>query len=98
DLVYRDDNGDFRGLGMGDGLYGLRHDAVVGRNYEDRDIRDACAARSHGCKGGVAGGIEKSDLALLAFMVHFNLIGADVLRYAAELAGNDVGLADSIQK
>ena len=44
DLVQRDDDGDAGGAGVGDGLFRLRHDAVVGGDDQHGDVRDVGAA------------------------------------------------------
>ena len=93
-LVDGDDDGNFGGLGVVDGLDGLRLDAVLRRDDENGDIRDHRAAGAHGGERLVARGIEEGDG--LAFDLH--LIGADVLGDAARLAGGDVGIADIVEK
>ena len=72
----------------------LRHDAVVGRNHKDGDIRSLSAAGAHGCKRSVAGRVDEGDL----LTVLLDLIGADMLRDAASLAGNDLGVADGVEQ
>ena len=94
DLVDRDDDRDLGGLRVVDGLAGLGHDAVVRRDDEDDDIGDVGAAGAHLREGRVAGRIEEGDPAL----GRLDLIGADMLRYPAELARDDVGLADRVEK
>ncbi len=88
-LVDRDDDRYAGRFGVIDRFNRLRHDAVIGGDDQDGDIRHLRAPRPHGRKGFVAGRIQKSDLALLAWMIgiiHFHLIRADMLRDAAELA------------
>ena len=46
----------------------------------------------------MAGRIEKGKLAGLALVHHVDLVGADVLRDAAGLAGGDLSLADRVQQ
>ena len=43
----------------------LRHDAVVGRNDEDRDVGDLRAARAHRRERFVTGRIDERDLAVV---------------------------------
>ena len=38
------------GAGMVDGLNGLRHDTVIGRNHQDRNIGHQCTSCTHGGK------------------------------------------------
>ena len=47
DLVDRDDDRHLGRLRVGDGLLRLRHDAVVGGDDEDDDVRHAGAAGAH---------------------------------------------------
>ena len=79
---------------MLDGFLGLRHDAVVGGDDDDGDVRQVGAARAHGGERLVAGGVEEGDQAALVF----DLVGADVLRDAAVFARGDVRLADVVQQ
>ena len=93
-LVDGNDDGDLGGLGVVDGLDGLRLDAVLRRNDEDRNIRDHRAAGTHGGKGLMARGIEEGD----GLALDLHLIGADVLGNAAGLAGGNVCVADIVEK
>ncbi len=63
DFIDGDDDGDGGGLGVIDGLEGLRHDAVVRGDDDDNDVSNLCAAGSHAGEGFVAGGVEEDDLA-----------------------------------
>ena len=78
---------------MGDGLPGLVHDAVVRSHHEHDDIRHLGAAGAHLGEGGVAGGVDKGQVARRPLHV----VGADVLGDAARLAGDHVGLADGVE-
>ena len=80
--------------GDADALLRLRHDAVVGGDDDDRDIRKLGTAGAHGAERRVAGGIEERDL--LARNLH--LIGADLLGDAAGFAGRDVLFADPVHE
>ena len=82
------------GLGVVDGLDGLRHDAVVGRDHEHRDVRDLGAAGAQRGERLVARGVEERDLAV----ADVDLVRADVLRDAAGLARGHVGLADGVEQ
>ena len=79
---------------MVDGLDGLRHDAVVSGDDEDRDIRDLGAAGTHGREGLMARRVEEDDLLALAV----DLIGTDVLRDAAGLVRLHVRVADAVEQ
>ena len=94
DLVHGHDDGHLGGLGVVDGLDGLRHDAVVGGHHEHDDVGDLGAAGAHGGEGLVARGVDEGDLAVAD--VHHRR--ADVLGDAAGLAGHHAGVADGVQK
>ena len=79
---------------MVDRLVGLRHEAVVGRDHQNGNIRDLGAARPHRVERGVTRGIEERDLAAL----EFDLIGADVLGDSAGFAGGDMCLANRVEQ
>ena len=88
-FVDGDDDRDTCRFGMIDRFNGLRHDAVIGGDDQDGNVRHLSATRPHRGKRFMAGRVQKRDLALLAGVlgiVHFDLIGADMLRDAAELA------------
>ena len=93
-FVDRDDNGDVCGLGVVDGLDGLRHDAIVRRNDQNGDVGAHGAAGTHGGEGGVARRVKEGD----GLAVDLDGVGADVLRDAAGLAGDDVRLADGVEQ
>ncbi len=94
DLVDRHDDRNAGRLGMVDRLDRLRHHAVIGRDDEDGDVRRLGAAGAHGRKGRVAGRVDEGDL----LAVLLDLVGTDVLRDAACLAGNHVGVADGVEQ
>ena len=73
---------------------GLRHHAVVGRHDEHGDVGDLRAAGAHRGERLVARGVDERDVAV----AHVRLVRADVLGDAAELAGDDVGLADRVEQ
>ena len=77
-----------------DRLAGLRHDAVVGGDDDDRDVGHLGAAGAHGGERLVARRVEEGD----RLVVVVDLVGADVLRDAAGLARGDLGLADRVQQ
>ncbi len=64
-LVDGHDDGHVGGLGVVDGLNGLRHDAVVGGHDQDGDVGDLGAAGAHGGEGFVAGRVEEGDFLVL---------------------------------
>ena len=83
---------------MVDGFHGLRHDAVVGGDHEDRDVGEFGATGTHCGEGFVARGIEERDLARLALKVDGHLVCADALGDAAGFAFDDVGAADGVEQ
>ncbi len=54
DLVHGHDDGHLGGLGVVDGLDGLRHDAVVGGHHEHDDVGDLARRGAHGGEGLMA--------------------------------------------
>ena len=94
DLVQGHDDRHLGGLGVGDGLDRLGHDAVVGGHDQDHDVRHVGAAGAHGGEGLVAGRVDEGD----RLAVVLDLVGADVLGDAAALALDDLGLADAVQE
>ena len=93
-LVDGHDQRDAGGLGVVDGLDRLRHDAVIGRDDEDGDVRDHGAAGAHGRERLMARGVEEGD----GLAVDHDTVSADVLRDAAGLAGRDVRAADAVEQ
>ena len=82
------------GAGVVDGLAGLGHDAVVGRDHQHHDVGGLGAAGPHGGERLVARGVDEGDrLAVL-----LDLVGADVLGDATGLAGDHVGVADVVEQ
>ena len=79
---------------MGDRFFGLRHDAVVGRDHEDRDVGDLSAARTHRGERFVTRRINERDLAIVAL----DRVRADLLRDTAGFAAGNVGAANSIEQ
>ena len=75
DLVDRDDDRHLGRPRVRDRLLRLRHDAVVGGDHEDGDVRHLRAAGTHGGERLVAGRVEERHLA----PVDLGLVGADVL-------------------
>ena len=94
DLVERDDDRHLGRLGVADRLERLGHDAVVGRDHDDRDVGDPGAAGAHGGERLVARGVEEDD----ALAVVGDLARADVLGDAAALAGRDLGRPDRVEQ
>ena len=94
DLVERDDDRHLGRLGVADRLERLGHDAVVGRDHDDRDVGDPGAAGAHRRERLVARRIEEDD----ALAVVGDLARADVLGDPAALAGRDLGRPDRVEQ
>ena len=86
-LVDGDDDRNVSRFYVRDRFLRLRHDAVVGRDDEDRDVGDFGAACAHRRKGFVTRRIDERDLTIVAL----DRVRADLLRDAAGFAGRDVG-------
>src|SRR6266511_1424571 len=94
DLVDGDHHRDLRGARVVDRLDRLRHDTVVGRDDDHGEVGDLGPAGPHRRERLVSRGVEEGHgLAVLV-----DLIGTDVLRDAAGLAGDDLGLADCVEQ
>ena len=76
----------------------LRHDAVVGRDHEDRDVGHLRTTGTHGGERLVARGVDEGDGALVALVLGPDLVRTDVLGDAAGLARDDVRLADRVEE
>ena len=85
-------------LGVVQRLDRLRHDAVVGRDHEDRDVGHLRTTGTHGGERLVARGVDEGDGALDALVLGPDLVRTDVLRDAAGLARDDVRLADRVEQ
>ena len=79
---------------MGDRLLRLRHDAVVGRDHEHRDVRHLRPSGAHCSEGFVARRVQERDPAAVVL----GLVRTDVLRDPASFGGDDGGLADRIEE
>ena len=94
DLVEGDDDRHLGRLRVADRLERLGHDAVIGRDDDDRDVGDAGAAGAHRRERLVARRVEEDD----ALAVLVDLARADVLGDAAALAGGDLGRPDRVEQ
>jgi hypothetical protein len=79
---------------MRDRLARLWHDAVVGGNDEDRDVRHLRPAGPHRREGLVARSVEERDSAAVVL----DLVRADVLRDSAGLGRYHARLADRVEQ
>ena len=76
----------------------LRLDAIVGSHDEHGNVGHLSASGTHGGEGLVTRRVDERDRAIAAIGVGRDLVGADVLRDAACLAGDHVGLADRVEQ
>lgn len=86
------------GLGVVERLDRLRHDAVVGRDHEDRDVGRLGTTGTHGGERLVTRGVDEGDATLFVVDLGGDLVRTDVLRDATGLARNDVRLADGVEQ
>ncbi len=94
-LINGKDYGYTGGAGVVDSFDCLRHDVVV-CGYDDyTDIGDLGTASTHGGECLVTGGVEECDVATVRKL---DIVRTDVLRDAAGLAGDDVGLANIVEQ
>ena len=93
-FIHSDDDGNSGGFRMVDGLSRLRHNAIVGGDNENRDVRRLSPARAHRRERLVPRRIEKNDLA--PFVNDGG--GADVLRDSARFLRRYVRIPDAVQK
>ena len=94
DFIDRYDNRNFCGLGMVDGFYGLRHDAVIGGNHKNDQIGNLCPAGAHLGKRFMARGIQKNDLAF----IRIDIVSADMLRDSAGFILRNFGFTNDVKK
>ena len=94
DLVQRHDDRHLGGPGVADGLFGLRHDAVFGRDDQDGDVGDVGAAGAHFGERLVARRVDEGDRPA----VPLDAIGADVLGDAPFFVRGHVDAEDPVQQ
>ena len=94
DLVDGDDDGNAGGLGVVDGLDGLRLDPVVGGDDQDDQVGDVGAPEPELRERFVTGGVDEDD----GLVLEEDLGGSDVLGDPSVFLGGHVGVADGVQK
>ena len=94
-FVDGDDERNAGSLGVVDRLDGLFHDPVIGGHHQDHDVGYVGTAGAHLGEGGVTRRVDESDLLARR---QCDLVGADMLRYAAGFAARHVGLAQRVQQ
>ena len=98
DLVHRDHDRHAGGLGVVERLDRLRHDAVVGRDHEHRDVGGLGTTGTHGGERLVTGGVDEGDATLGAVDLGGDLVGTDGLRDATGLLVDDVAVAQRVEQ
>ena len=98
DLVDRDHDRHVGRLGVVERLDRLRHDAVVGRDHEDRDVGDLRTTSTHGGERLVTRGVDEGDATVVAVDLGVDLVGTDVLGDATGLLVDDVGVAHRVEE
>ena len=86
---------------MLDRLDRLRHDAVVGRNDQDNDVRRFRSAGTHHGERFVARRVQENHAAVVVRIVGIgnqNAVCTDVLRDAAGFAFGDICRADRVEQ
>ena len=81
-----------RGLGVINRFDRLRHNAVVGRNYQHNDVGDIGATRAHCGERSMSRRIDEGNL--LAVVI--DAVRADVLRNPARFASCDPRLSNRV--
>ena len=94
DLVDGHDDRDVGRLGVVDGLLGLGHDAVVGGDDQDDDVRSLGPAGPELGEGLVTRRVDEGDEAVL----DGDPVGADVLGDAARFLVDEVRGADGVEQ
>ena len=94
DFVDRYDDRNPCRFGVADGFYGLRLNAVISRNDENRDIGYMSSSGAHSGKGFVSRSIQEYDL----LSVDSHLGSADMLRNSTRLRSRHVGLSYGVKQ
>ena len=79
---------------MVDSFNSLRHNAVVGRYYQNSNIGNGSAASSHLSESFMTRGIDEGNL----LAVVSDCVSTDSLSNTTSFAGNYGSTADSVQK
>ena len=98
DLVHGDHDRHTGGLGVVERLDRLRHDAVVGRDHQHRDVGGLRTTGTHGGERLVTRGVDEGDATLGAVDLRGDLVGTDGLRDATGLLVDDVAVAQGVEQ
>ena len=98
DLVDRDHDRHVGRLGVVERLDRLRHDAVVGRDHQDRDVGGLGTTGTHGGERLVTRGVDEGDATVVAVDLGVDLVGTDVLGDATGLLVDHVGVAQRVEE
>ena len=80
---------------MVDRLDRLRHDAVIGGDNQNNNIRDLGAAQAHLRKRGMARRIDEGNAYIIG---NLHLIGANMLRDSAGLTRCNIGRTQGVEQ
>ena len=78
---------------MIDSFARLRHNAVIGGDNNDRNVRYLSTARAHGGKCLVTWSIKEGDF----LPIYFDLVGTDILCNATCFTSRDLGFANHVE-
>src|SRR5699024_4747958 len=93
-----DHDWDIRCLCVVDGLYCLRHNAVVSCNHQDCQVSGLRTTGTHGGKRLVTRGIQEGNDALATIDINLGLVRTNALGNAAGLASAFIRPTDGIQQ
>ena len=82
-------------LSVVDGLDRLRHHGVIRRDDDDRKVGQLCSTCAHGGERLVTRGVQKCDSSAVRKL---HVVGADVLRDASRLTGDDIGFTNIVEQ
>ena len=94
-LIDGKDDGHIGSHSVVDGLFGLRHDVVVGSHDDDGDVGDLGTAGTHGSECLMTRGIEEGDMTAI---VKRHVVGTDVLRDTTGLTGDNISPTDIVEQ
>ena len=94
-LIDRDNQRHLGRAGMADGFHRLRHDTIISGDNQHHHIGHRCTTRAHGGEGFMARRINEGHAIPGGDR---DLIGANMLGDATRFMGDNIGLAQRVQK